>query len=416
LAATDRSTHDGEGPEPERAAEARPLQGLRIAEVANVVAGPSVGKHLSDFGAEVIKVERPGVGDATRSMGESVGDRSAWWVMIGRNKRSVTLDLKNPEGRAAFLRLIETCDALVESQRPGVMEALDLGPEQLREVNPDLIVVRISGFGQTGPYRLRPGFGTLAEAFSGLASMTGYPDRPPLLAPTAIADEVAGLFATWSLMVALYHRDVHGGPGQTIDVSLFESLFALLGPLPTLYQQHGYVQPRAGSRLPWSAPRNVYRSKDDRFFVVSGTAPAPAEKIMHMVGGDALLSDPRFATPQSRGEHADELDALVADWIAARTAAEVDQEFTTHKIAGIRVLEMPEIFEDEHFRARGTLVEIADETLGAVALQGPVPRMSHTPGQIDHIGGALGSETDDVLQELGYTEDEVRRGRLDGAW
>lgn len=385
----------------DRVADRLPLEGVRIVEVANVVAGPSVGKHLSDFGADVVKVERPGIGDSTREMGQTIGSRTAWWVMLGRNKRSVALDLKDDHGREAFLALCETADAVVESQRPGVLESLDLAPETLQARNERLVVVRISGYGQTGPYARRPGFGTLAEAFSGMAAITGDPDGPPLLAATAVADEVAGLFATWALIVALYGRDLKGLPGQVIDVSLYESLFAMLGPLPTLYHQHGYVQGRHGSRLPWSAPRNVYRSRDGHHFAVSGTAPAPAVAILRLIGGDALVADPRFATPQARGEHADELDALVAEWIASRDADEVDAAFQRNGIAGVRVLDMPDIFTDPHFAARGTLVEVEDDELGSVVIQGPVPRFSITPGRISHTGPELGRDTEDVLRELG---------------
>ncbi len=210
----DRSS-DGHG------ATRLPLEGMRIIELANIVAGPSVGKNLSDFGAEVIKVERPGDGDSARTMGASLGERSAWWIVLGRNKRTITLDLRHPEGREVLLQLVRGADALVESFRPGVLERLNLSPDVLLAENPQLVVVRVSGFGQTGPYSHRPGFGTLAEAYSGYSAMSGYEDRPPLLAPTAFADEVSGLFATWALMVALYGRDVHGLPGQTIDVSLF---------------------------------------------------------------------------------------------------------------------------------------------------------------------------------------------------
>jgi crotonobetainyl-CoA:carnitine CoA-transferase CaiB-like acyl-CoA transferase len=378
-----------------------PLDGLRIVEVANVVAGPSVGKHLSDFGAEVVKVERPGVGDTTRQMGQTIGSRTAWWVMLGRNKRSVVLDLKDARGREAFLALCETADAVVESQRPGVLESLDLAPETLQARNERLVVVRISGYGQTGPYARRPGFGTLAEAFSGMAGITGYADGPPLLAATAVADEVAGLFATWSLMVALYGRELHGLPGQVIDVSLYEALFAMLGPLPLLYHQNGYLQGRHGSRLPWSAPRNVYCSRDGHHFAVSGTAPGPAEAILRLIGGDALVTDARFGTPEARGEHSDELDERLAAWIAERDAAEVDEAFERHGIAGVRVLDMPAIFADPHVVARATLVEVDDEELGSVVMPAPVPRFSLTPGRISHTGPELGRDTDDVLRELG---------------
>jgi crotonobetainyl-CoA:carnitine CoA-transferase CaiB-like acyl-CoA transferase len=393
-----------------------PLEGLRIVELANVVAGPSVGKHLSDFGAEVVKVERPGVGDSTRAMGRRLGSRSAWWVVIGRNKRSLTLDLKDRRGREAFLRLCETADALVESQRPGVLESLDLAPEALRARNEGLIVVRISGFGQTGPYARRPGFGTLAEAFSGLASITGEPEGPPRLAPTAIADEIAGLYATWALMVALYGRDCAQLPGQTIDVSLFEALFTMLGPLPTLYQQDGYEQGRHGSRLPWSAPRNVYRSADGQYFVVSGTAPAPAAAILRLIGGDALVADSRFATAAARDEHADDLDRLVAEWIGARSAADVDAAFAEHQIAGIRVYGMADVFADRHYTERQTLVEVPDDELGPVSMQAPVPRFSATPGRIRHTGAELGTDTAQLLRELGFDDDDIEVGFAEGSW
>jgi crotonobetainyl-CoA:carnitine CoA-transferase CaiB-like acyl-CoA transferase len=393
-----------------------PLSNLRIIELANVVAGPSVGKHLSDFGAEVIKIERPGNGDTTRAMGEFIGTRSAWWLSIGRNKRSVTLDLKHPKGREALLRLIESADALVESFRPGVLERLDLAPETLHAVNPQLVVVRLSAFGQTGPYSHRPGFGTLAEAFSGLTDISGYPGQSPLLASFALADEVAGLFATWSLMVALYHRDVREGTGQTIDVSLFESVFNILGPLPTLYKANGVLQERNGSRLTFSSPRNVYRTRDGQYFAVSGTAPSAAETIVRLIGGDELLADRRFSTHEARSQHAEELDATVERWIAERDAEEVDRLFQEAGAAGIRVLTMADVYEDPHYRERETLVEIQDEELGTVSLAAPVPRMSGTPARVGHVGPPLGRDTDDVLADIGYSTEEIASGRDEGAW
>jgi crotonobetainyl-CoA:carnitine CoA-transferase CaiB-like acyl-CoA transferase len=393
-----------------------PLANLRIIELANVVAGPSVGKHLSDFGAEVIKIERPGDGDTARAMGEFIGTRSAWWLSIGRNKRSVTLDLKHPKGREALLRLIESADALVESFRPGVLERLDLAPDVLNAVNPRLVVVRLSAFGQTGPYSHRPGFGTLAEAFSGLTDISGYPGQSPLLASFALADEVAGLFATWSLMVALYHRDVRDGTGQTIDVSLFESVFNILGPLPTLYKANGVLQERNGSRLTFSSPRNVYRTRDGHYFAVSGTAPSAAETIVRLIGGDELLADPRFSTHEARSLHAEELDATVERWIAARDADEVDRLFQEAGAAGIKVLTMADVYEDPHYRERETLVEIEDEELGTVSLAAPVPRLSGTPARVGHVGPPLGRDTDDVLVDLGYSREEIGTGRAEGAW
>lgn len=393
-----------------------PLSNLRIIELANVVAGPSVGKHLSDFGAEVIKIERPGDGDTARAMGEQVGSRSAWWLLIGRNKRSVTLDLKHPKGRHVLLRLVESADALVESFRPGVLERLDLAPETLQTANSRLVVVRVSAFGQTGPYSHRPGFGTLAEAFSGLSDISGYRGQPPLLAPFALADEVAGLFATWSLLAALYDRDAQGGSGQTIDISLYESVFNILGPLPTLYRASGRLQPRNGSRLTFSSPRNVYQTRDGYFFAVSGTTPSAAERVIRLIGGEDLLADPRFATHEARATHAEELDRLVAAWVGERDANEVDRLFSEAGAAGIRVLSMADVFADPHYQARETVVEVEDEELGAVTVAAPVPRMSATPARLTHLGPPLGRDTDLVLEELGYTAGEISEGHAEGAW
>jgi crotonobetainyl-CoA:carnitine CoA-transferase CaiB-like acyl-CoA transferase len=393
-----------------------PLGNLRIIELANVVAGPSVGTYLSDFGAEVIKIERPCEGDPARTMGEAVGETSAWWLVMGRNKRSVTLDLKHPSGRDALLRLVGSADALVESFRPGILERLDLAPETLLARNSRLVVVRVSGFGQTGPRRERPGFGTLAEAFSGHASLNGYADRPPLLVPIASADTVAGLFATWALLAALYARDTGDAPGQVIDVSLFEALFNTLGPLPTLFKHNGYVQTRSGSRLPFSSPRNVYETRDGAYFAVSASTPSAAETVMTLVGGESLLRDPRFATPEARGAAADELDEIVAAWVKERPADEVEREFERAGVAGARVLEIPDVFEDEQYRARRTLVEVPDGELGSVTMQAPVPRMSATPASIRHAGGPLGRDTDAVLSELGFSAEEIDRRRAEGAW
>lgn len=393
-----------------------PLSGLRIVELANVVAGPSVGKHLSDFGAEVIKVERPGDGDTTRGMGELVGSRTGWWLSIGRNKRSITLDLKHPLGREALLRLVGSADALVESFRPGVLERLDLAPATLHAANAKLVVVRLSAYGQTGPYSARPGFGTLAEAFSGLAEISGYPGQPPLLAPFALADEVAGLFATWSLLMALYHRDVHGADGETIDVSLYESVFSILGPLPTLYKANGTLPERNGSRLAFSSPRNVYRSRDGHYFAVSGTAPSAAETVIKLVGGNDLLNDDRFATPEARAANAEDLDRVVAEWIAARNIDDVNDEFERAGAAGIRVLSMADVFEDPHYAARQTILEVDDDELGKVSVAAPVPRLSQTPGRVNHLGPPLGGDTIAVLKELGFSSREIDSGRSEGAW
>jgi crotonobetainyl-CoA:carnitine CoA-transferase CaiB-like acyl-CoA transferase len=393
-----------------------PLTGVRIVELADIVAGPSVGAYLSDFGAEVIKVERIDGGDAARRMGAMIGERSAWWVMLGRNKRSVAVNLKDDRGRDALLRLLDTSDALVEAYRPGVLEHLDLGPETLAERNPQLVVVRISGFGQSGPRSALPGLGTLAEAYSGFASISGEADGPPTLPPVALADGVSALFATWSLLAALYWRDARGGTGQTIDVSLFESLHHLLGPLPTMAAHLDHHPGRSGSRLSFSSPRNVYATRDRRWVALSGSAPSRAAKLLKMLGGQDLALDDRFQTSAGREANADELDAIVARWVSERTLAEVEREFAAHGVAGIRVFTVEETLADPHYQARTTLAEVPDDDLGAVRMQAPVPRMSRTPGRIRHSGGALGAETAAVLRELGLSDAEIDAGARDGSW
>lgn len=399
------------GPSPEG-----PLCGLMVIELASVVAGPSVGAFLSDLGADVIKIEHPETGDSLRTMGQYIDDQTAWWLHLGRNKRTVTLDLKRPRGRDALMRMLAAADALVESFRPGVLERLDLAPDKMLEANSRLVIARISAYGQTGPYSDRPGFGTLAEAFSGLAAITGQPDGPPILPPVALADWVAGLFATWAVLAALYHRDVHDGPGQVIDVSLFESVHALLGPLPTLFRHSGSVPARRGSRLSFSSPRNAYRTRDGAYFAVSGTAARAAETIVALVGGPNLLSDPRFATPDARATHADELDEIVAAWISDRTLHQVEQDFERVGAAGVRVATIADLACDPHYQARKTLTDVEMDSGGVVSLPSPVPRFSRTPARIRHAGRERGSDTESVLGTLGYSEHEIKQGHAEGAW
>ncbi len=395
---------------------ALPLDGMRIVELADIVAGPCVGAMLGDFGAEIVKVERVGGGDAGRRMGAMLDDRSAWWLMLGRNKRSVTLNLKSERGREAFLRLIDTADALVEANRPGVLESLGLAPETLLERNPRLVVVRVSGFGQSGPRRAQPGLGTLAEAYSGFASISGEADGPPMLPPVALGDESAGLMATWSLLAALYWRDVRGGTGQMIDVSLFESLYSLLGPIPTMVKHLGHEPARMGSRLTFSSPRNVYRTRDDCWIAVSGTAPSRAVRLLEVLGGQELADDPRFVTAADRQANADDLDALVAEWIGARDAEQVERELAEGGVAMSRVFTVADTLADEHYAAREALSIAPDGDLGDVTMQAPVPRMSLTPGRIDHAGPPLAHDSEAVLRELGFTAGELAEGARDGAW
>jgi crotonobetainyl-CoA:carnitine CoA-transferase CaiB-like acyl-CoA transferase len=392
-----------------------PLEGIRVLDVSTVIGGPGVATRLGDFGADVIKVENPGVGDTTRYFGWRVGGVALWWKLLGRNKRPVTLRLSHPKGQDLLLRLAEASDVLVESFRPGTMERWNLGPDRLHERNPRLVIVRISGFGQTGPYAHRPGFGTLAEAMSGYSHMTGDPDGPPLLPPVALADEVAALLGAFATMVALYHRDRNGGSGQVIDQSLFEGLFGITGPVATAFDRLGLVTGRHGNRLPYVAPRNTYRTVDDRWVALSGTSQSVADRILNAIGRADLVTDPRFATNEARVEHVEELDDIIGEWMGRHTLQEAMTAFEVHEAAASPIYDIREIFADLQYRARGTLVRVPDDDLGSVVLPAVQPRLSDTPGRIRHPGLPLGSANQDVyLGELGLSEEELGRLREEG--
>jgi crotonobetainyl-CoA:carnitine CoA-transferase CaiB-like acyl-CoA transferase len=392
-----------------------PLSGLRVVDAATVIGGPGAATRLADFGADVIKVEHPRGGDTTRSFGWKVGGVALWWKHLGRNKRPVTLNLSDPRGAELLLRLAERADVLIESFRPGTLERWNLGPDRLLERNPRLVLLRVSGFGQTGPYARRPGFGTLAESASGFVHMNGDPDGPPMLPPIALADEVAALLGAFAVMVALHHRDRDGGPGQVIDQSLFEGLFGITGPVATAYDSLGLVTGRHGSRLPYVAPRNSYRTSDDRWVAVSGTSQSVAQRILRAIGRPELVTDPRFATNEARLEHVDELDGLIGEWVGRHTLQEAMTAFEAEEAAASPIYDIQQIFADMQYRARGTLVRVPDEDLDEVILPEVQPRLSETPGRVRHAGRPLGAANLEVLvDELGLTEEELSRLRDQG--
>jgi crotonobetainyl-CoA:carnitine CoA-transferase CaiB-like acyl-CoA transferase len=392
-----------------------PLEGVRVIDAATVIGGPGAATRLADFGADVIKIEHPRGGDTTRRFGWRVGGVALWWKHLGRNKRPVTLKLSDPRGAELLLRLAEGADVLVESFRPGTLERWSLGPDRLLERNPRLILLRVSGFGQTGPYARRPGFGTLAEAISGFVHLNGEPDGPPLLPPVALADEVAGLLGAFAVMVALYHRDRAGGSGQVIDQSLFEGLFSITGPVGAAYDRLGLVTGRHGSRLPYVAPRNAYRTADDRWVAVSGTSQTVAERILRAIGRPDLVTDPRFVTNEARLEHVEELDRLIGDWVGARTLQEAMTAFEAEEAAASPIYDIQQIFADLQYGARGTLTRVPDEELGEVVLPDVQPRLSETPGRMRHAGRPLGSANREVLvDELGVSNEELARLRDEG--
>ena len=384
--------------------------------MATVVAGPGIAARLGDFGADVVKVEHPTVGDPVRSMGWEVDAVTLWSKWLGRNKRPVTLDLSHPKGQDLLLRLAATADVLVESFRPGTFEKWNLAPDRLLDANPRLIVARVSGFGQTGPYRRRPGFGTLAEAMSGYAHMTGFPDGPPVLPPVALADEVTGLLGSFAVMVALYARDTRGAPGQVLDLSLYESLFQLTGPIAAAFDRLGGVPGRIGSRIAYAAPRGAYPTRDGRWIGISGTSQAIAERILAAIGRGDLIHDPRFATNAARLRHVDQLDEIIVAWTSGRTLDEAMAVFERHQAAAAPIFDIAQIVDDPQYRARGTLTRVPDNELGGDLLFADVqPRLSATPGRIRHTGRPRGEANEQVfVQELGLTADELAALRDQG--
>ena len=359
------------------------LDGVRVVDLATVIAGPGAAKYLADFGADVIKIERPG-GDATRDMGWKLPSErdSLFWKIVNRGKRSIVLDLKNSEGRKFFRGLVADADVLIENMRPGKLEKLGLGPAELLELNPRLVILRVSGFGQTGPYAHKPGFATIAEALSGLSSVSGEPQGGPLLPPIALTDEVTALVGAFSIMVALRHAE-KSGQGQVADVNLLESMLQIMGPLPSAWVHLKYEQPRLGSGIPYTIPRGTYKCADHVWVALSASAESVAGRLLDLLGvGD----DARFATFQQRFEHREELERVTADWIAVRSSVEVLAAFESVDAAIAPVHSMAQVVEDPHLRERGAFVNV-----DGIFMQGVVARLSETPGVVMSAGPQLGS-------------------------
>ncbi|WP_142860504.1 CaiB/BaiF CoA transferase family protein [Salinigranum halophilum] len=381
----------------------RPLDGVTVIEAGSMISGPTVGRILADFGATVIKIEHPAFGDHLRNFGPQKNGAGLWWKYLGRNKQSVTLDLGSERGQVVFEDLVSEADVLVENFRPGTFEKWNLGYDRLQELNPGLVMLRVSGFGQDGPYANRPGFGTLAEAMSGFAYLNGFPDRPPLLPPTGLADSIAALFSTFAVAFALYHRDVNGGSGQVIDTSLIEPIFSLLGPQPLSYDLLGEIEERSGNQSNSSAPRNVYRTKDDRWVAISASAQPLAMRTLEAIERPDLRDDPRFADNAARVANRDELDAIIQEWMDRHTREEVMARFEACDATLGPVYNVEDILADEHYRAREAVVSVDDPDVGEVRVQNTFPRFSETPGGIDFLGPALGAHNDRVYGDiLGY--------------
>ncbi len=406
-------TVDGAAPVPGRASVATaPLDGIRVLDCSTILAGPLVCQILGDFGADVVKIEHPQRPDGMRGHGHAVDGHGLWWKEVGRNKRTIGLHLGDPDGAALLLELVRQTDVLVENFRPGTLERWGLSWETLQEANPRLVLLRVTGFGQDGPYAGRPAFGTLVEAMSGFAYLTGQPDGPPTLPAFGLADSIAGMAGASAVMMALYHRDARGGDGQVIDLSLLEPIMTAVGPAPTVYDKLGVVPERQGNRSTNNAPRNLYRTSDGHWVAISTSADVIAERVMALVGHPEVVEEPWFATGSRRAEHADLLDGYVGGWIAARTREEVMAAFENAGAAVAPVYSAAELVADPQVRAREMLTRVPDEDLGELLQHNVLFRMSDTPGSIRWTGRAPGADTDAILgDELGLDENRLAQLR-----
>ena len=388
------------------------LAGLRVIDAATLFAGPTAATMLADFGADVIKIEHPTKGDPVRGHGYSKDGQSLWWANIGRNKSTLALNLGSTQGAQIFLDLIEHTDVLIENFRPGTLERWGIGPEQLHVRNPKLIIARVTGFGQFGPYAHRAGFGTLAESMSGFATMTGEADGPPTLPPFALADGISALAISQAIMFALFAQknpDSEGfGKGQVIDLAIIEPILAILGPHATVYDQLGVVPSRTGNRSVNNSPRNTYLTKDNKWLAVSTSAQSIAERVMILVGHPEVINETWFAEGSTRAQHAELLDQYVGDWIAQRDAHDVVAQFEKAEAAVAPIYNIADVMNDPQFQALETIINVDDVVLGPIKMQNVLFRMDQTPGEVQWSGRTIGADTRSILTtRLGMSNEAV---------
>ncbi|MCZ4520890.1 CoA transferase [Rhodococcus ruber] len=384
-----------------------PLEGIKVLDISTILAGPLVAQILGDFGAEVIKIEHPTKPDGMRGHGLDKDGHPLWWTMIGRNKRTVTLDLGNSQGGAIFRRLAAEADVVVENFRPGTLERWGLGYDVLSELNPGLILLRVTGFGQTGPYATRPAFGTLVESMSGFAHLTGEADGPPTLPAFGLADSLAGIAGSSAVSMALLHRTNNGGKGQQIDLDLLSPIMAAVGPGVIYADQLGIDQERTGNRSSNNAPRNLYKTADGHWLAISTSANSIAERVLVLVGHPEVLDEPWFATGRQRAAHADLLDEYVGGWIAERTKDVVIDEFEKAGAAVAPVYKPSDLLSDPQVNAIEMVTTVEDDDLGPVRMQNVMWRMGGSPGRIRYTGRKHGADTDEVLTEIGCSAGEI---------
>ena len=377
-----------------------PLSGIRVLDLGTRIAAPFAATLLADFGAEVIKVELPGSGDFMRSIGPFAGSYSLWWAVEGRNKKSITLDLRQPRGQAMLKRLIAVSDAAIENFQPGTLEAWGLGYDTLRAINPRLILTRASVYGQTGPYRDRPGLDRNGIGFGGLLYITGHPDRPPVRPGVIISDYLTGVFNAFAIMLALYHRDVHRAGGQWVDLALYESIFRILEHKVAAYDRLGIVREREGNRLRNSAPLDNWETRDGEFICIVAAGDGLFPRLVRAMGREDLLDDPRFATLRARAEHADTINSIVGDWVKQHTAAEIEAVLVAAQVPVCRAYSIADIANDPHYAARQDILVVDDPTIGPVRMQAVYPRLSDTPGRIRRGAPKLGEHNQEVYGGL----------------
>ena len=393
----------------------KPLADLKVIEICSTIAGPACARLLADFGAHVIKIE-PEQGDGIRQMGKHVGDVSLYAATILRGKESIVLDLKSEQGVAIAKELIKRADILVENNRPGVMERLGLGYDVLSADNPGLVMVRISGYGQDGPYSGRPGYGAICEAVGGVRHMTGDPDRPPARVALATTDYLTAVYAAFGAMMCIHERK-RSGLGQVIDAALYETAFSQMEPYVPAFQQLGFVPKRVGPNLPTMAPNSLYPTADGQWILIAANSNIIYERLVRLMAQPELLTDPRFSTIRARGQadNMKALDSIIGDWSAQHTSLELEKMLIEQSIPAARIYSIEDIYNDPHFAARNMLVDVPHPTLGSVKQAGIVPKLSRTPGSIRHTGPDIGADTERILRELNVSEDQIQALKRNGA-
>lgn len=391
-----------------------PLTGVRVLEMGSTVAGPFCGRLLADFGAEVIKIEDAG-GDTVRSMGKRLNGRSLYAASIFRNKSLISVDLRRLEGQELVRKLVQRCDIVVENFRPGALERWNIGYKQLSTVNPKLVMVRISGFGQNGPYAARPGFGVIGEAVSGLRHITGDPDRPPARVAVSLTDYITGLYGAFGAVMALSVQR-QTGQGQYIDAALYECAFSFMEPHIPAYEKLGHIANRAGSRLPDNTPNNLYPTRDGSFIHIAAVGEPVFRRFLDVLGQPELINDPRFCTAVDRSRNEEALDAIIGEWTTSHDLPTLERLLHDAGVPATRIYTMADIFQDLHYEARGAIVDVPDAELGSVKMANVVPRLSLTPGRVRHAGGdTIGGDTQTVLRDVaGLTDQEIEALLLAG--